>query len=438
MLPSGTTPSCSSACRRLGRRRSRSTRRTTRRCGPRCVEFVLAGLYARSRSADDAARGHRVRREPPSAHRNRTHETPPRKPRRDHPHLPASTTRTRFPMPDRRGRTSRFAAFEHMLRTAHARLTEEELADAIELDPSQIRGLGPEPRLAHPPCSRSASARSSRPTRPTRRERGGERYRANGRQRRSRRGSCARRSRPGAARASATWSGCGTASSATIRASRQDLLHLRERWARSTRSRSSRRSTRSPGERPMTVDEASRSRRARDDRPAARAAPRGDEERADRRSIDMDELSASPRRPTSRSSGACSEQIEEHVKNWPRSRASSRPPRGTNWGPRRTGSSRARLLEEIFSDLEAARSGRHSGPIVGEGAVELPRTRPYEFGDSMAHIDVTQTMINAYARRNDGGNCPRSRGGASGRQLTTSRCTTRATIPSAPPASSWT
>jgi uncharacterized protein with von Willebrand factor type A (vWA) domain len=56
------------------------------------------------------------------------------------------------------------------------------------------------------------------------------------------------------------------------------------------------------------------------------------------------------------------------------------------------------LLEEIFNDLQAARSGRHGGPIVGEGAVEMPRTRPYEFGDSIAHIDATQSIINAMIR----------------------------------------
>jgi uncharacterized protein with von Willebrand factor type A (vWA) domain len=56
------------------------------------------------------------------------------------------------------------------------------------------------------------------------------------------------------------------------------------------------------------------------------------------------------------------------------------------------------LLQEIFSDLQAARSGRHAGPIVGEGAVELPRTKAYEFGDSPAHMDITQSMLNAMIR----------------------------------------
>jgi uncharacterized protein with von Willebrand factor type A (vWA) domain len=58
----------------------------------------------------------------------------------------------------------------------------------------------------------------------------------------------------------------------------------------------------------------------------------------------------------------------------------------------------SRLLREIFSELQAARSGRHTGPIVGEGAVELPKTRAFEFGDSPAHLDLPQTVINAAVR----------------------------------------
>lgn len=57
----------------------------------------------------------------------------------------------------------------------------------------------------------------------------------------------------------------------------------------------------------------------------------------------------------------------------------------------------AKLLDEIFSDLEAGRAGRHTGPIEGEGVVEIPKTRPYEFGDAASNIDLTQTLINAAA-----------------------------------------
>ena len=58
----------------------------------------------------------------------------------------------------------------------------------------------------------------------------------------------------------------------------------------------------------------------------------------------------------------------------------------------------SKLLERIFSNLEPSRSGRHQGPVVGEGAVELQQTKPYEFGDSITHMDIPQSMINAMLR----------------------------------------
>ena len=58
-----------------------------------------------------------------------------------------------------------------------------------------------------------------------------------------------------------------------------------------------------------------------------------------------------------------------------------------------------RLLERIFSNLESSRAGRHQGPLEGDGAVEQQRTKPYEFGDSVAQMDIPQTMINAMLRQ---------------------------------------
>lgn len=57
-----------------------------------------------------------------------------------------------------------------------------------------------------------------------------------------------------------------------------------------------------------------------------------------------------------------------------------------------------KLLAKIFSDLQASKSGRHEGNIVGEGAVELQSTKSYEFGDSLTHMDIPQTFINAMLR----------------------------------------
>ena len=59
----------------------------------------------------------------------------------------------------------------------------------------------------------------------------------------------------------------------------------------------------------------------------------------------------------------------------------------------------SRLLTRIFSQLKASRSGRHEGRIIGDGSVELPSTKQYEFGDSIANLDTTQSVINAMLKR---------------------------------------
>jgi uncharacterized protein with von Willebrand factor type A (vWA) domain len=62
-----------------------------------------------------------------------------------------------------------------------------------------------------------------------------------------------------------------------------------------------------------------------------------------------------------------------------------------------------RLLERIFNDLQSSRTGRHQGPIEGEGDVEIQQTKPYEFGDSLTHMDTTQSLVNAMIRQSHQG-----------------------------------
>jgi uncharacterized protein with von Willebrand factor type A (vWA) domain len=62
----------------------------------------------------------------------------------------------------------------------------------------------------------------------------------------------------------------------------------------------------------------------------------------------------------------------------------------------------SKLLTRIFEQLEASRSGRHQGPVVGEGAVEMQATKPYEFGDSVTHMDIPASFTNALLRSGPG------------------------------------
>ncbi len=61
-----------------------------------------------------------------------------------------------------------------------------------------------------------------------------------------------------------------------------------------------------------------------------------------------------------------------------------------------------KLLERIFSQLQSSRSGRHEAKATGDGAIEITRTKPYEFGDSVTHMDVTETFTRAILRQGPG------------------------------------
>ncbi len=62
----------------------------------------------------------------------------------------------------------------------------------------------------------------------------------------------------------------------------------------------------------------------------------------------------------------------------------------------------SKVLTRIFGQLQASRTGRHPDAVVGDGAVESPLTKPYEFGDTVAQMDIPASMINALLRAGPG------------------------------------
>jgi len=91
-------------------------------------------------------------------------------------------------------------------------------------------------------------------------------------------------------------------------------------------------------------------------------------------------------------------QIEEYLRDLAERQGLEKSDQGYNLTPKAYRLFQGRLLDRIFSNLEASRTGRHQGPISGEGAVELERTKPYEFGDSLTNMDIPGSMINALIR----------------------------------------
>lgn len=103
-------------------------------------------------------------------------------------------------------------------------------------------------------------------------------------------------------------------------------------------------------------------------------------------------------------------QIAEHIKKQAEAQGLEQDSEGGfRLTPKAQRLFQSKLLDEIFSELDAARSGRHTNPVIGEGVVELPTTRRYEFGDAASHIDLPQTLINAAARHAEGGEARRVR-----------------------------
>jgi len=92
------------------------------------------------------------------------------------------------------------------------------------------------------------------------------------------------------------------------------------------------------------------------------------------------------------------QQIEQYLRDLAEQQGLEKGPRGYQLTPKAFRLFQNRLLERIFSELEESRTGRHQGPVLGEGAVELQRTKAYEFGDSVSNMDISGSLINAMIR----------------------------------------
>lgn len=95
---------------------------------------------------------------------------------------------------------------------------------------------------------------------------------------------------------------------------------------------------------------------------------------------------------------AMQERINDYLREQMEQQGIEQGRRGFQLTPKAYRLFQSRVLKTIFSELQASRTGRHQDEIVGEGATELQKTREYEFGDSVTHMDIPSTMINAMLR----------------------------------------
>ncbi|MBU6342325.1 MAG: hypothetical protein KGS48_12585, partial [Bacteroidetes bacterium] len=57
---------------------------------------------------------------------------------------------------------------------------------------------------------------------------------------------------------------------------------------------------------------------------------------------------------------------------------------------------RQKSLDDIFGDLKKAKAGKHNTSSIGRGDEFTSDVKPYEFGDSLEQMAVTNSLRNAY------------------------------------------
>lgn len=118
--------------------------------------------------------------------------------------------------------------------------------------------------------------------------------------------------------------------------------------------------------------------------------------------IDLEELAQFAEPGDVEQLGALQQMIQEYLKAEAERQGIEQSKQGFQLTPKAYKLFQAKLLSQIFEDLQASRSGRHQGPVIGEGAVEMQQTKPYEFGDSVTHMDMPGSLINAMIRNGPG------------------------------------
>jgi len=315
----------------------------------------------------------------------------------------------RFPPPSQPAPDVASAAMEHMLRYGSLRrFSDEELAEAIHLDPSQIAGLGPSlESLIEMLEERKRTILATYETEAARRDAG-----------RAFHEQAAGMTPPGDIAQAFTravlteqlrdlqrlWY--------RVRDERSrfaiDLLHLGERLGEKYEVESLAAKYPFTGREPVTVEKALEIKEELETIDRLLEQLREAMKNAQIAVIDLDELRRFADEASVEQLGEMQQRVAEYLREQAELQGVEESAEGYRLTPKAYRAFQGAVLTEIFSDMEAARSGRHTGPIEGEGAVEMPSTRPYEFGDSPAHMDIPQSFTNAIIREAG----ERERGGA--------------------------
>lgn len=115
--------------------------------------------------------------------------------------------------------------------------------------------------------------------------------------------------------------------------------------------------------------------------------------------IDLEELAQYVERADLDELRALQQQVEDYVREQAKQQGIDGDARkGFAMTPKAYRLFQAKVLTRIFDELQASRTGRHPDAVLGDGATESPRTKPYEFGDSVTHMDIPSSFTNALLR----------------------------------------
>ncbi len=118
--------------------------------------------------------------------------------------------------------------------------------------------------------------------------------------------------------------------------------------------------------------------------------------------IDMDLLSEFAEPGDVEQLSALQQQIQDYLREMAEQQGLEQKAGSFRLTPKAYRLFQGKLLERLFQEMAPSRTGRHQGPVVGEGAVELQATKQYEFGDSITNLDIPGTFINALVRSGPG------------------------------------
>lgn len=119
--------------------------------------------------------------------------------------------------------------------------------------------------------------------------------------------------------------------------------------------------------------------------------------------IDMEELAKFAEEGDIEGLRALQQQVEEYIKQQAREQGLDRDSKKQfQMTPKAFRLFQSKVLSQIFNELQASRTGRHPDAVLGEGATESPLTKPYEFGDSVTHMDIPSSFTNALLRNGPG------------------------------------